>query len=620
MNIVTGDIEANGFLDTATRIWCAVFKDHSTGKITRFVTDDNGEFDAAALCNFLDSVQYLAMHNGLGYDLPLIEKLYGYKYKGTIYDTLIVSRLLRPNRVDGHSVEAWGKKFGLYKQEHEDWTKFSEDMLRRCERDVEIQHRIYLTLQEEAKQGKWNNAIRLTHKLFQYLYRQERYGWKVDVDHMDNCISVLDRWISYIDRAIASYLPLVVEVNEVKKNGEYGYVRKPFKKDGSLAGSALDYYNHYDEYGSVLVGPFSRISFRRVDLDSNKELKEMLLRFGWEPAEWNLDKDGKRTSPKLSKDDPFNGIKGSIGRLIARRVQCKQRKAIIEGWKTVVREDGRIPSVVTGIATTGRAKHTNIVNVPRAGSFFGKWMRRIFIAKPGWVLVGTDSDGNQMRMLAARMGDEDYKNTILNGDKKKGTDQHSVNQRILGLDDRDTSKTFFYGVVFGASDTKAGKIVGDTREKGKELKERLFSGLPALRNLINKLTEEWRKNAKKVFNKKYNRMEYSDGWFTGLDGRPIYCESEHAVLVYALQSDEAIMMSAAYVMFNKKMDDKYKFGEDWGCVCWYHDEWTAECKPEIAEDVANIAKACIKWAGEFYKINCPHAGDSKIGKNWADIH
>ena len=94
---------------------------------------------------------------------------------------------------------------------------------------------------------------------------------------------------------------------------------------------------------------------------------------------------------------------------------------------------------------------------------------------------------------------------------------------------------------------------------------------------MDRLVKEWRSNAKQRFNAKFNRMEYYDGWITGLDGRPIYVSSEHAILVYLLQSDEAIMMSKAYCLLCERLSAKYEYGRQWGVVCWYHDEYTIEC-------------------------------------------
>lgn len=626
--ICTGDIEADGLLDTATVVWCGVFVDHDTGEVHEFYPGSHDDYIKAML-EFLDTVPVLCMHNGIAYDWPLLRRLYDYEFKGTKVDTLLMSRLQRPNRqlppqcpnkkAGPHSVEAWAYRLGsVRKVEHEDWSQFSQEMLNRCRTDVLIQQKIYDALIEEGQGQNWEEARKLTFKLFENLQRQEEYGWPVNVEYMHHCIATLDRWIARIDRAVGPFLPLLTENLETKKDGEYSYVKKPFLKSGKLADRVLDYWG---DGHSNIAGPYSRVAFRRVDLDSNSEVKEFLLSLGWEPTEWNTNDAGERTSPKLSKDDNFEGIQGSLGRLVAKRIQCRQRRGIIEGWLEVVRPDGRMPSVVSGIASTGRAKHKNVVNVPRATSFFGKWMRRIFIAREGWVLVGTDSEGNQLRQLAARMGDPAYIEAVCNGTSKDGTDPHSLVRDLCGLASRDVAKTLQYGVIFGAGDKKAGKIVGGNAAEGKRLKALLFDRLPGLKNAVDKLADEWKKNARQVYNRKYGRMEYKDGWFTGLDGRPIYCESEHALLVYALQSDEAIQMAAAYNYFHKLMDKEgYVWGKDYGVVCWYHDEFTVECRPDIANRVGELAAYSIEWAGRYYRIGCPHKGKAQIGLNWAEIH
>jgi len=623
--VCIADLESDGLLDTATRVWCGVFKDVKKGHIRTFSPMD-GEFYIRDMLRFIDSVDTLIMHNGVGFDWPLLKKLYNYDYKGTKIDTLLISRLQKPNRLSPpncpnkrapHSVEAWGYRVGRYKPAHDDWARYSEEMLRRCVADVEIQHLLLKALIEEAKGKRWKQAHRMTLKLFERLQMSEEYGWLVDQDHMHKCVGTLTRWIGKIDKAVTPQLPLRVVVEEIKKGGEYGYVRKPFKKDGTHTKQVLTFINNTD---LSVVGPFSRISFRHTDLDSNLETKEFLLQQGWEPKEWNYDQRGNKTSAKLSKDDPFKGIHNKLGMLIARRVQCRHRKSTISGWFNVIRRDGRIPSIITGVATTGRVKHKNIVNVPGDKSFFGKQMRQIFIAKPGWKLVGTDSQGCQVRMLTARMGDERYKEAVINGNADDGTDQHALTMRATGITNRVDAKSFFFGVVFGAGDNKVSKIVGCTQRKAKDLKDKLFGDLPALATLIQRLTIEWRDNAVQQYNARWGRVEYKNGLVRGLDGRPISIDKEHTVLVYMLQSDEAIMMAAAYLKFHQMVEKKYKWGIDYGTLCWYHDEWTIECRPEIAEELGQLGEQAIEWAGRFFNIDCPHKGKSKIGENWYEIH
>lgn len=626
MRIATGDLEADGLLDTATRVWCGVFKEDD-GTIRKFRPHQINE-----MLEYMDTIDVLKMHNGIGYDWPLLKKLYGYTYKGKKVDTLIMSRLLNPKRVlpphcpnrnaGPHSVEAWGYRVGRGKPEHNEWDKFSEEMLHRCSEDVEIQTLIYNSLLEESKGGNWRNAFLLTFELFEHLQLQEEYGWLVDQNHMARCIRVLDRYIRWIDRAVVPQLPDILEVEETKEKGEYKYVKKPFLKSGEYSESTLNWCarNHIDPSTKPVLGGFTRVNFRKVNLNSGAETKDYLLSVGWEPLEWNEDDNGNRTSPKLSKDDSFEGVEGRTGTLVAKRVQCRQRKSIIEGLFPLIRKDGRIPSVINNLAVTARATHRNIVNIPKAGSFFGKQMRQIFTSKPGYVLVGTDSDGCQLRMLAGRMNNKEYTEALLKGDKKLGTDNHSLTARIGELESRDIAKNVTYCLLFGGGDAKLAKTAKKPVGSGPQLRERLYKGLDGLGALMEKLLAEWRSTAKKRYDPKFNRMQYYDGTITGLDGRPIKVPYEHQLLVYLLQSDEAIMMSKAYCKMCSDLNKKYVWGVDYGIVCWYHDEYTVECREEIAEEVKAITEAAIGWAGDFYNIPCPHLGQGAIGKNWYDIH
>lgn len=626
MRIATGDLEADGLLDTATRVWCGVFKE-STGVVKKFRPNQIPQMLA-----YMDTIDVLKMHNGIGYDWPLLKRLYGYEYKGKKVDTLIMSRLLSPKRqvpyncpnknIGPHSVEAWGYRVGRGKPSHDDWSRFSDEMLHRCSEDVEIQELIYSELIKESQGGKWKNAFLLSFELFERLQEQEEYGWLVDREHMERCIKQLTKWIERIDRVITPYLPNILEIEETKKEGQYGYVKKPFLKSGNYSESVTKWCSSVgvSDGDKPVLGCFSRINFRKTDLNSNLETKNFLLSLGWEPLEWNEDDNGNRTSPKLSKDDPFEGIESKLGKLVAKRVQCRQRRGIIEGLCSIIRPDGRIASVVNMLAVTGRATHRGIVNIPKAGSFYGKQMRRIFTSRPGFVLVGTDSAGNQLRQLAARMKNKDYIYAMVSGKKEDGTDPHTLTQRAGDLESRDIAKNTVYCLLFGGGDAKLAKTAKKPVGTGAELRQRLYTNLDGLGELMEHLTKEWKESARQKYNGKYNRMEYFDGKITGLDGRPITVPSEHQLLVYLLQADEAIHMSKAYCIAASKLRQKYKWGEDYGIVSWYHDEFTVECREDIAEDVKKISEDAIREAGEFFNILCPHEGQGAIGKNWYEIH
>lgn len=439
MRTCVADLEGDGLYDNATKVWCGVFIDTKTEDVFQFRPHEIQE-----MLQFMDTCGTLIFHNGYGYDFPVLEKLYGYKYKGKRVDTLLMSRLLYPDRVSPrgvragpHSVESWGATFGRAKPSHEDWSRFSEEMMHRCTEDTHIQLELYRKcLRDMDKTGFPIKSMKLTFKLFEILDLQEKNGWPVSRQQIEKGIRMLDGWIRRIDLVLTPHLPNVVEVPYNTP------VNKPFKQDRTLSVIAKRWFESEQEQAGV-AGPFTRIGFRKTNLDSNEELKSFLISEGWVPKEWNFKKDplSKRpmkdengkpipSSPKLKHDDPFIGIDGKIGRLAAKRVQARSRRSILQGWLESIRPDGTIAQRITGIAATGRLTHSGIVNVPGTESFFGKKMRKCFIAPDPFVLVGTDSAGCQDRMLLGRataygVKDPVFEDMLLNGDKAKGTDSHT---------------------------------------------------------------------------------------------------------------------------------------------------------------------------------------------------
>lgn len=477
------DLEANNLYYDVTKWWCGVFKDIKTKKVYKFEPHQ-----AKEMLEFMDGCEALIGHNVIGYDFPVLKKLFGYEYKGKKIDTLCISRLVcntitRPKGMKGkvglHSIEAWGYRFGRWKPEHEDWSQYSPEMLHRCSEDVEIQYMLYVHLAKTAREKGWPaRTFDLTFKLFEILTEQEHYGWLIDQPRLERYIRTLSRSIDRIDAAVLPRMPNVVEVPYPTP------MKNPYKKNGDLSANAAKWM---PDGKGIIGGQFTRVVFRKVNIASDKEIKEYLLEQGWKPKEWNYKKDKNKrpikddngnpikTSPKLSADDDFIGVDGKLGRIIAKRVKCVHRRSTLQGWKDNIRPDGRLSQVISGIAATGRLTHNGIVNVPSGDAFYGKQMRSVFTCKQGYKIVGTDSASCQDRMLAGRAGDEDFTQMLLNGSKEQGTDGHTLNMKAVNavlerhgkpLINRGSAKNFGYGWKFGASDNKLGKMALGGKELG----------------------------------------------------------------------------------------------------------------------------------------------------------
>lgn len=642
MATYVADLEGDGFLEVATKVHCGVFINVSTKKVHKFRPDEIKQ-----MLEFMDSADTLVFHNGYGYDYPLLKKLYNYEYKGNKVDTLVLSRLLFPDRMPPkgvragpHSVESWGVTFGRHKPENEDWSVFTEHMLHRCTEDCFIQLDLYNLCSKRAKSEQWpKSTFKLTNQLFNILALQEQVGWPVDTKRLQRNIDLLQKWIDNIDRVLEPKLPLVLE----KPYGE-SYVKKPFKQDRTLAKITLNWFD--DSWSKYVSGPFSRVQFRRVNLASPQELKDFLISEGWVPKEWNYKKDPVtkrpikdennnliRSSPKLNGDDPFDGIVGGIGRLAAKRVQCSSRRAILEGWQRNIRTGSVLsptnsPTIsqrITGIANTGRLTHSGIVNVPGTGAFFGKQMRSVFVAPRGYAIVGTDSAGCQNRMLAGRVGDPKFTDILINGDKTKGTSIHQVNQKaikdIAGIEvSYGISKNLNYAFMFGAMDKKLGSLVHKGTEAGAKIRQALLSISPGFEKLVQRLAEEWRKTAVPYIND-WGRPDLKNGTIRGADGRPIKIQHEKDVLVYVLQSDEAILMQYALCFLYKWLTDKgWTHGKEFMFVANIHDEYQCLVREDLVQQYIPLANKSISHAGVFLKMQCPHVGDSDVGYDWSQTH
>jgi DNA polymerase I-like protein with 3'-5' exonuclease and polymerase domains len=188
-----------------------------------------------------------------------------------------------------------------------------------------------------------------------------------------------------------------------------------------------------------------------------------------------------------------------------------------------------------------------------------------------------------------------------------GGDIHTENQKAAGLETRNQAKTFIYAFLYGAGDAKIGSIVGGNATHGKHLKSKFLRSLPAL----GKLVEAVGAAAKR-------------GYLVGLDGRAIHVRSSHAALNTLLQGAGAIICKQWLVILEEHLQAcgfGHGWDKDYAFCAWSHDEVQIACRtPEIAKEVADIATYCVELAGKHFNFRCPTAGESKIGKTWADTH
>ena len=580
MRKIVFDIEANG-LDP-TKIWCVVMYDidanHSHVCYDKqyfwdWLVTDQCERD-------VEPVEFIG-HNILGYDIPVLERLWGISFAGhKLTDTLVMSRLAEPSRQGGHSLESWGERLNCPKGEHSDWDTFSEDMVEYCKQDVQVNKLVYQRLLHDLG-GFGADSILLETQVQAIISRQIESGWLLDQESAFVLLAELkEKKYDLEEKVHETFKPLPTFIKEVtpkvKKDGTYSIVGLKFLGD----------------FWTTAVASFSRIDYPEFNLGSRQQIGRYLQYFGWKPETFT-----EKGHP-IVDESVLRDVKGiPEASLIGEYLMVQKRIAQIQSWIDAVKDDGRVHGYVNANgAVTGRMTHSspNMGQVPAVYSPYGKECRACWTVPDGYKLVGMDASGLELRMLAHYMNDEGYTNEILNGDI------HTANQLAAGLATRDQAKTFIYAFLYGAGDAKIGSIVGGSARDGKRLKEKFLSNTPALGKLRGRVS-----------------TASGRGFVFGLDGRKVAIRSEHAALNSLLQSAGAIVMKKALVLL-----DQYAIMHkiDYKIIGNIHDEIQTEVKSKDADRFGRLATACIEAAGLHYKLRCPLAGEYKVGDNWAETH
>ena len=226
------DCEADSLLEDATTIWCIVAFDPISRTYITYVKDRDN------LSDYLQSISKYTWigHNLIAYDRPLIHKLANYEHPiDKCLDTFVLSCLFYPDR-DGHSLEYYGTLLGLPKIDYNDFSKFSEEMLTYCTRDVDLLAKTYAYLKKEHGSWDWGNSILNEHRVAEMLIKQEIYGVLFNVPKAEVLLDVINNEVIEIESKALQEIPKrAVMVGEE--------VGKPFKKDGSLKKNVIDWYN-----------------------------------------------------------------------------------------------------------------------------------------------------------------------------------------------------------------------------------------------------------------------------------------------------------------------------------------------------------------------------------------
>ena len=417
------DIETDG-LD-ASVIHCVGAKPCGEG-VREFLSRD--EFK-----RFISQFDFVVAHNGVSFDFPMLRKLWGVSIPfDKQVDTLILSRMSKPDREKGHSLQSWGEKLGHKKMEYDGpWDVCTVEMIEYCKQDVLVCELVYKTLLEEMKKFT-TVSVRDEHRMQQLADHVQGNGFYFD-----------------LGKAHKFLYKLLGEQEEIKLQMQ-------------------------DVFPPTVVELKTKTKEIPFNPASRKQIGERLMEKGWKPK-------AKTPTGKPQVDEAIlEKLDIPEAQVLARYFMLQKRTGLLESWIKACGEDRRVRCTYHTLgAITNRmsCSSPNLQQVPSMRKPYGFECRELWHCEDGNKLIDTDANSLELRVLAHYMNDEAFTKEVLEGDI------HTENQRRAGLPTRDAAKTFIYALLYGAGDAKLGTVVGGNEADGRRLREAFLSSLPAFRRL-----------------------------------------------------------------------------------------------------------------------------------------
>ena len=340
------DLESDNLLDKATKLHVLGFQMNE-----KDIQTFRGSSESQRIVKFfqwhMENEIPIVMHNGISFDVPLMEKLFGVDLsKLMLIDTLALSWYLNPERKT-HGLGTFHEDYGIEKPPVEDWSEQPYEVYQnRVVEDVKINQalwkdlkkrliELYTTAKVEIDAGavggkrisddevlaidelKGLSVEEHINRLLTFLMfkmdcarLQEKTRWEVDTDLLLESEKKLEAIVNETTEALEAVMPKVPQYTKKEKP------KKMFKKDTSLSSlgvkwnELMEIYEakEVDEYGTLKVestevnGVFKVLNgYDEPKASSPAQVKALLYSHGWVPTSFRYEKDEEAFNAWIEK-------------------------------------------------------------------------------------------------------------------------------------------------------------------------------------------------------------------------------------------------------------------------------------------------------------------------------
>jgi len=344
------------------------------------------------------------------------------------------------------------------------------------------------------------------------------------------------------------------------------------------------------------------------NINSTKQLGELLFeKLGLPPVK-------KTKSGYSTNADVLEKLKGKhpiIPAIMDYRMLTKLKSTYADGLIKVICDGGRIHTTFQNLVTaTGRLSSTepNLQNIP-VRTDLGAEIRKMFIPKPGCVLVDADYSQIELRVLAHIADDKTMQQAF-----SSGMDIHTVTAaQVFGVApeevtalQRRNAKAVNFGIVYGISEFSLADDIGVSRYEAREYIDSYLTNYHGVRAYMKQVVSNARDKGytQTMFGRRRYIPELSSSNYNIRQG------AERIALNTPIQGTAADLIKLAMIRVDSALSRQYP---DAKLLLQVHDELIVECPEEIADDVAKLVSEQMQQVAQ---LKVPLLAEAKCGKSW----
>ena len=409
-------------------------------------------------------------------------------------------------------------------------------------------------LTELEKQGMVRLYYDLELPLCPVLYRMEKEGVAIDRQQLTQFGQMLTERIADCERLIFSYSGAPFNINSTKQLGE--------------------------------------LLFERLGLPVLKKTKT-----GYSTNAEVLE--------KLKDKHPI------IPAIMDYRMLTKLNSTYADGLLKVIGSDGRIHTTFQNLVTaTGRLSSTepNLQNIP-VRTDLGAEIRKMFIPKPGYVLVDADYSQIELRVLSHIADDSVMQQAFVSG-----MDIHTVTaSQVFGVEPESVSplqrrhaKAVNFGIVYGISEFSLADDIGVSRYEARAYIDSYLTKYHGVRNYMKQVVSDARESGytTTMFGRRRYIPELKSANFN------IRQAAERIALNTPIQGTAADLIKLAMIRVDAALSAQYPKAR---LILQVHDELIVECPVEIAQEVSALVSEQMQ---QVASLKVPLLAEAKWGNSW----